>query len=204
MRPPIARSTLIKTGVLFAIWTAYGLLSACQEHYWYSSTKTPMSWVKSLHLELTYSYVWALCTPVILWTAKRFRFERQHWTRNLLIHLLAMIVIVAVNKTVYDAVSMSPTSPYRDFTLPKYLRSIEQNFDIGILLYAVIILVDHSLVYYQRYQQGLANAANLQMQLVQAQLRALKMQLHPHFLFNTLNTITALVKEDPELAESTI
>src|SRR6185312_14190405 len=84
------------------------------------------------------------------------------------------------------------------------LRSIEQNFDTGTLLYSVIILVEHAIVYYRRYQQGLVNAANLQTQLVQSQLQALKMQLHPHFLFNTLHSITALVHEDPDMAERTI
>jgi LytS/YehU family sensor histidine kinase len=83
-------------------------------------------------------------------------------------------------------------------------RSIEEDFDTLALLYSVIVLLDLSFVYYRRYQQGLVNAANLQTQLAQAQLRALKMQLHPHFLFNTLHTITALVHEDPELAERTI
>jgi two-component system, LytTR family, sensor kinase len=99
---------------------------------------------------------------------------------------------------------MPPTSAFRDFTWSRLFRSIEYTFDTGTLLYWVIILVEHSFVYYRRYQQGLVNAANLQTQLVQSQLRALKMQLHPHFLFNTLHTITALVHEDPDLAERTI
>jgi len=99
---------------------------------------------------------------------------------------------------------MPPTSAFREFTWARWFRSIEYTFDTGTLLYWVIILVEHSFVYYRRYQQGLVNASHLQTQLVQAQLRALKMQLHPHFLFNTLHTITALVHEDPDLAERTI
>ena len=186
------------------MWTAYGVFSAWQTHYWYSFTKTPYSWVESLHFQLTYAYLWALCSPLILWLARRFRLERRHWGRHLLIHVLAMTALVVINKLLYDALTMPPSSAFRDFTWPKLLRSVEQDFDTGTLLYSVVILVEHSLVYYQRYQQGLASAANLKTQLVQAQLRALKMQLHPHFLFNTLHTITALVHEDPELAERTI
>ena len=204
MRPTVSRTTLIKAGALFAIWTTYGALSAWQSHYWYAFTKTPMSWPDSLRFELTYAYLWAVCTPLILWLAKRFRIERQNWIRHLVIHVIAMTAVVAMITTVFDAVTGPSWSAFHDFTWPKLFRSIERNFDTGTLLYSVIILVEHSFVYYRRYQQGLVNASHLQTQLVQAQLRALKMQLHPHFLFNTLHTITALVHEDPELAERTI
>jgi two-component system LytT family sensor kinase len=204
MRPMISRTRLMKAGALFAIWTTYGALSAWQTHYWYSFSKTPFSWGESFHYELTYAWLWAICCPLILWLAGRFRIERQHWARHIVIHFLVMTALVAIIKTVFDAATMPPSSAFRDFTWPKWIRSIEQNFDTGTLLYSVIILVEHSFVYYRRYQQGLVNAANLQTQLVQAQLRALKMQLHPHFLFNTLHTITALVHEDPDLAERTI
>ncbi|HEX4275447.1 MAG TPA: histidine kinase [Bryobacteraceae bacterium] len=204
MRPAISRTTLIKAGALFAIWTTYGSLSAWQTHYWYSFTKEPMSWPDSLRFEVSYGWLWLFATPLILWLARRFRIERNYWARNLAIHFLALTAINAITKTVFDAGMMPPNSAFREFTWPKLMRSIEQNFDTGTLLYFVIILVEHSVVYYRRYQQSLINAANLQTQLVQAQLRALKMQLHPHFLFNTLHTITALVHEDPELAERTI
>jgi signal transduction histidine kinase len=204
MRPGISRTALIKAAILFGIWTAYGMFSAWQTHYWYSFTKDPMSWPDSLRFEVSFAWLWLLLTPLILWLARRFRIERHHWTRNLAIHFLALTIINAVTKTVFDAAMSPPNSAFHDFTWARWLRSIEQNFDTGTLLYSVIILVEHSIVYYRRYQQGLVNAANLQTQLVQAQLRALKMQLHPHFLFNTLHTITALVHEEPDLAERTI
>ena len=81
---------------------------------------------------------------------------------------------------------------------------MEMTFDTGSLLFAVVVGVEHALGYYQRYQAGLTRSPHLQTQLVQAQLQALKMQLHPHFLFNTLHSITALVHEDPDMAERTI
>jgi two-component system LytT family sensor kinase len=204
MRPRITQARLVKAGALVAIWTSYGLLSAWQTHYWYSFTKTPMSWAASLGYDLTYAYLWALFTPLIVWLAGNFRIERHQRIRNLAIHLFAMTSIFAVIRTSFDALTMHPASPFHHFTWASWLRSIEQDLDTGALVYAVIILVEHSLLYYRRYQQGLVNAATLQTQLVQAQLKALKMQLHPHFLFNTLHTITALVHEDPDLAERTI
>lgn len=204
MRPVASHPRLVKTGALVAVWTTYGLLSAWQTHYWYSFTKSPLSWPESLHFELTYAYLWALSTPLVLYVSRKFRIERPQLARNLTIHFVVLLALATFTKLGFDVLTDHPNSPFVHFTWPSLLRSIEQNLDTGALLYTVIVLLEHAFVYYQRYQQGLVNAANLQTQLVQAQLRALKMQLHPHFLFNTLHTITALVQEDPELAERTI
>jgi sensor histidine kinase YesM len=204
MRPLISRLTLIKIGLLFGAWSAYGLLCAWQSHYWYSVTKTPMSWPDCLRYNLTYSFAWGACTPVILWAARHFRFERGRWPRHLLIHLAIMTMVLAATKVTFDLVAYPPNSPFRSFTWEKLFRSVESTFDTGPLLYAVVLLIEHAIIYYRRYQLGLTKASQLQTQLIQAQLQALKMQLHPHFLFNTLHTITALVHEDPDMAERTI
>jgi two-component system, LytTR family, sensor kinase len=66
------------------------------------------------------------------------------------------------------------------------------------------VLVERAAILHRRHQSGLLQASVLQTRLVEAQLKALKMQLHPHFLFNTLHTITALIHEDAEMAERTI
>jgi LytS/YehU family sensor histidine kinase len=58
--------------------------------------------------------------------------------------------------------------------------------------------------FYERYQEGVLHASQLQAQLAQAELQALKMQLHPHFLFNTLHSISALMHEDVEAADKMV
>jgi two-component system LytT family sensor kinase len=204
MRSTFSRLTLIKLGFLFGAWTAYGLLCGWQAHHWYSATKTPMSWPDSFRLELTYAYLWGASTPLIVWFARRYRIERASWPRSLAVHIVVMAILVPLIKIAFDLIAMSPMSPFRDFTWAKLLHSVESTYDTGILLYAVVLLVEHATIYYQRYQSGLIRASQLQTQLIQAQLQALKMQLHPHFLFNTLHTITALVHEDPDMAERTI
>lgn len=204
MRSAASHSRFLKAGALLVIWTTYGLLSAWQSHYWYSFSNTPLTWRSSIFFELTYAYLWMIATPLVLFLAKRFRIERPHLAGHIGIHVAALTLLSIFTKVGFDAITMHPTSPFHNFTWPSLVRSVEQSFDTGTLLYTVIVLLEHAFVYYRQYQQGLVNAANLQTQLVQAQLRALKMQLHPHFLFNTLHTITALVQEDPEMAERTI
>jgi two-component system LytT family sensor kinase len=203
MRIRLSRAGLNKAALLFAIWTAYGLFSACQAHYWYSFSKEPMSWKNSFRHEMTYAWIWCACSPAVLWFSMRFRIERAHRARHLLVHVAVMTVFVAFTKTLFEFISPYD-SAFLHFTWQKLIRSIVSNADTGAMLYWLIILIEHSFVYYKRYSNGLINAGRLQTELARAQLQALKMQLHPHFLFNTLHTITALVHEDPERAERVI
>ncbi|MDE3195189.1 MAG: histidine kinase [Acidobacteriota bacterium] len=204
MRRLFSRARLLKAGVIFSAWTVYGMLSAWQSHYWYAFTRTPMSWPDAIRYELTYAYAWAACSPLILWAGHRFRFERRHWARTLLVHFVLMTAIVVFTKTAFDYIGYMPTSPFRDFTWDKWTRSVVATFDMGPLMYGVVVLIQAAATYYNDYRAGLIKASQLQTQLVHAQLQALRMQLHPHFLFNTLHTITALMHEDPEAAERTI
>lgn len=204
MRLKLTRANMTRAGLLFAVWTVYGFLSAWQTHYWYSFSKTPMSWAESLRFEMGYGYLWCLCSPFILWLANRFRIDRDHLAGHLALHLAAATGFIAISKTAFDALFSPPNSAFTHFTWSALFRSIESTADTGALLYFVIILIEHASVYYKRYRDGMVDASRLQTQLAKAQLQALKMQLHPHFLFNTLHTITALVHEDPDLAERTI
>ena len=90
------------------------------------------------------------------------------------------------------------------FTFTKMLRSVFYYSDMGSVLYVSIVLMHNAMDYYHRYQESMVNSARLQAELARAQVQSLRMQLHPHFLFNTLNSISALVQEDPEAAETMI
>jgi two-component system LytT family sensor kinase len=73
-----------------------------------------------------------------------------------------------------------------------------------LIIALLIIIAVHALFYYRRFRAGELEQASLKTQLAQAQLKALKMQLHPHFLFNTLHSISSLILEDPPKANSMI
>src|SRR6185295_5858569 len=86
-----------------------------------------------------------------------------------------------------------------------YLTNFEiNNFSEGIGIYLLIALTSYAYSYYRRFREGQLRALKLEAQLSQAQLQALKMQLHPHFLFNTLHSISALLNKDVEAARKMI
>jgi LytS/YehU family sensor histidine kinase len=78
------------------------------------------------------------------------------------------------------------------------------NLDRFLLVYWFIFLMSHAWNYYTSYREGELKASRLRTQLAQAQLEALKMQIHPHFLFNTLHSVSALLSKDTEAARKMI
>lgn len=194
-----------KYGIILGFWLLFGTFSGLLTFYQWSSSSKPYSLTRALYLELSFALISGAFGPLILLLAHRFRLERRTWVRTIAIHTVAALLISVTEKLLWDLLVLPPESYlHKGFTFAKLLKSATSSLDTGIVVYFLILLLDYAIDYYQRYQTGLIEAAQLQTQLVQAQLQALKMQLHPHFLFNTLHAISALVQEDPEGAERMI
>jgi two-component sensor histidine kinase len=144
-------------------------------------------------------YGWVAFTPLILWLGKRYPVERSSWRRALPIHITACIVLSAIHSAVvvistiiirpYD--EMSGSLPFREM----FWGRLASEFHLELIVYGMILGVGYAFSYYGRYRERELRASQLEAQLAQAQLQALKMQLHPHFLFNTLNGIAGLVRD---------
>lgn len=185
--------------IIFGVWTVVGLFMTSQDYLRHSRNNRPVDFFKLLFLmELPFAYLWALLTPMLLRLARRFRIERGRVLRNSLIHVLASLFLSVITmvgiSTASNLLFVEPAA--RRFSLAGLLFSIYTYFDYYILIYWLILMISHAFDYYSRYREGELRASQLQAQLAQAELRALKMQLHPHFLFNTLHSISALQLKD--------
>jgi sensor histidine kinase YesM len=193
------RATLI-----FVAWTLFGLFFASQAYLNQAYRGREASWAQSLLSWMPCAYSWALLTPAILFLARRFVFERKAWLRPLVIHvvsasffsLFALVVYVLLRKLLLwnDPLAMSPVKAFQNLAVAE--------FHAGILNYAAVIGINYALDYYRKYREGELAAAQLESQLAQAQLEALRKQLQPHFLFNTLNTVAILIDEDTQAARN--
>ena len=83
-------------------------------------------------------------------------------------------------------------------------RSSSSRLDWSLMVYAVIVGVSHAVAYYHESQERKLKAAQLETRLIEAQLKTLQAELHPHFLFNTLHAISTLIHRDPESADRMI
>src|ERR1044071_4203021 len=85
-----------------------------------------------------------------------------------------------------------------------YARHFGYGFYIDLIIASLIVIGAHALLYYDDFRASELQQSSLKTQLAQAQLHALKMQLHPHFLFNTLHSISSLVHKAPDAADKMI
>lgn len=149
-------------------------------------------------------YIWALLTPAILWLGRRFPLERNTWLPVSVLHLILAagfsLFELSLLSAVITGVHLFP-SLIRDFH-GALTQLIVNDFHAGVLDYGIVLGIQWGVLYYLRYrlrsQEALQfelQASELKSQLVSAQLNALKMQLQPHFLFNTLNAIAVLVRQ---------
>jgi two-component system LytT family sensor kinase len=188
----------------FLIWTAVGLFFASYSPLWGRHVfNAPISWDESLLTNLTFYYIWACIAPLVLWLGRRFRFERTSWFSSLLVHVPISVVVSALQLFIAEFVSQSlspePLKLYDAFR--EIQRTVAVYFHMNLLTYWAILGVGYGREYYRKFRDREMRAIQLQAQLTQAQLQALKMQLHPHFLFNTFNTISSLMHRSVEEAD---
>lgn len=144
---------------------------------------------------------WAPLTPVMVWLARRYSLVGSAWKRNVLIHLPAFLIISAAHSAVATVVTLTVkpfdhmgTSP--DAFWPRFISRMQGAFGSDLLVYGAVIGVCYAFDYYRKYREREFLASQLEAQLAQAQLDSLRTQLHPHFLFNTLNGIVGLVRDN--------
>ncbi|MBC7929666.1 MAG: histidine kinase, partial [Rubrivivax sp.] len=190
------RQRWARLAFIWGVWTLVGLFFSSQIYFYFLRTEKPVSLLMSLAWQMSAVYVFALSTPLVLWLARRFRIERFNWRRSLPIHFLAGTAIAAAWAACHIAIDSAFGGRIK-FTPDNLARIIFVNLDKELLVYWIVVVISHALDYYQRYREGELRAS-------QAQLQALKMQLHPHFLFNALHSISALVHSDPEAADKMI
>ncbi len=178
----------------FAGWTGIALFFASQTYLSYRSSGGQAHTGIILKLNLEDWYLWGLLAPGIIWLAYRFPFERKRWASSVVVHLVAGVGI-ALLKWWMDNL-------FRHYVLglPKGMLLVYV-FHGNLVTYWILVATAQGYLYYQRYRQGELRSAELSAQLAEAQLQALRMQFHPHFLFNTLNSIATLIHTDPDAAD---
>jgi sensor histidine kinase YesM len=200
------RRRWLRLALIWGIWTFVGLVFTLQSYFTSYRSEQPMSIIDSAYLQFTWSYLWALATPLVLWAASRIPIERSNWLRGAFLHVpvsLGLSIVVTAIGHVFVWLYWGRTLG-RPFSFERMTRFVVLNFSEGIGIYMLIALSSYAFSYYRRYRESQMRTFQLEAQLSQAQLQALKMQLHPHFLFNTLHSISALLNKDPESARKMI
>jgi signal transduction histidine kinase len=198
MQVALGKQGWIRWTAIYGAWFLLGLFISSQNYVLRAAMNRPISVLHAIAMGLGHCLLWALATPLILFLIRRFKLERPLWLRHLLVHILASLVLsnsinIAHSFLMYQ---FFPPPGAAKFALSSAMSQTFAYFDYWLLIYWVILLVIHATEFYSRYEEKELKATQLESQLAQAQLTALRTQLNPHFLFNTLHAISALMYRD--------
>jgi hypothetical protein len=184
-------------------WALTDTLYLAQSLIWYHDRALPVPWGRYASGYVD-SIFFGLTVPPTLWVTARWPLGRTTWRRALPMHLLNAALIHGsyfflcmhparrVFAVLFDDAGLS-----RPLTPSLYLQTW-----FGVLLaYGQMAAVTHGIHYYSRWRDRELRASRLEAQLAQAQLQMLRMQLHPHFLFNTLHSVSSLMHSDVKAAD---
>jgi signal transduction histidine kinase len=201
-------SRITRPRVVFGIATLLSFFSAVQasQVVRFFSDRDTSYWVL-LSLNMGYWYAWALLAPIVLFMARRFPLDREGWKKSLCVHLVAVLAVTFAHVLMAEGVrygvqEASGEEWMKNTTWWTHVaRTYFLSFDWEMMTYWAIVGFWHATAYYRVAQDRALKASRLETQLAEAQLQALQRQLHPHFLFNTLNGISALMHRDVEAAD---
>ena len=198
--------TIAIVSVAYSVFAA--LVSA-----WFTSTSGQSLWSLRNDATTSFAYIlamnlvlwssWALFAPVPFLLGRRYRFDRDGWKRALVVHIPAALVTTSVHLVF---VGTGRFALHRLFGVdvdwgPTTYDAFFRTLDFELPVYWAFLGLQHAADYYRHGRAREVRAARLETKLVEAQLQALQHQLHPHFLFNTLHAISALIHHDPERAD---
>lgn len=183
--------------LILAAWTVPAVLFAVLSHARMVAVGEESSLLIRLADHLASWYTWAVIAPGIVWLGRRFRVDRAPRARNLLIHLLAGVAVALVHSAAATLASITLFGEPITWAhwYDTYIRWLAWSSPWSLVIYWIVLAVSYAWDYYGRARSEQLRASNLESQFAKAQLETLKQQLQPHFLFNTLNSISVLMQK---------
>jgi two-component system LytT family sensor kinase len=200
---------ILAAGVLFALFAgvvSHGFTLATGTALWTLEADPSASFSYVMLMNQIYWVSWAALTPAIFRFSDRVPLTSDDWRRRIIVHVAVGSAFVFVHAVLVGTgrawlqAAYGMETIWGDWVKQQFLRT----FDWELTYYAAAVGVRHAVVYHRAARDREVHAAQLETRLVEAQLQALQRQLHPHFLFNTLHAISALVRRDPAAAEDMI
>ena len=200
----------MKWAAIVGVWAALGLMYAGPIFWETQLEKMGHSPWRIFSWGILIWVSWAPLTPVMIWLARRYSLIDGRWKSSLLIHLPAFVFLSIVHSAAatiiglairpFDEMGPTPDLLWSAEFWSRFLLRVPGSLRSDLLIYGGVIGICYAFDYYRKYREREFQASRLEAQLAQAQLDSLRNQLHPHFLFNTLNNIVGLVRDNKNQA----
>jgi len=200
----------------FGFWTLLALAGSVTMYQFERMLGFQVTLRRMVALQLSQVLTYAPLTPFVLVLARRYPVQRGIWGRRILLYFVgglafttAHVVLRGLTYPVWDTAIKGYTSAIWNSAAHAFrLRwdLFESLFLQNVIdditgTYVPIVLIAHVVSYYQRFRERELRSSQLQTQLAKAHLQTLKSQLQPHFLFNTMHSISALMLTDVPAAD---
>jgi two-component system, LytTR family, sensor kinase len=180
-----------------AIWVAGALFEAGQSVLFMRAIGRQHAWL-IFETELACWLPWALATPLVIALARRYDIIRRATVQSTTVHIAAFAIISLVAEA-WFAVLQVLFNPWDYPQQPTFADTWRTSFLFQILTYVIVYALILTVTYVMDARQSIARqmteSARLSEQLSKSQLAALRQQIEPHFMFNTLHSITGLVRD---------
>lgn len=180
--------------VVSTFWLATSLLYAAQIMVMSTMPGENFRLPVLLAWQVPFWMLWAPLAPVVLWLGDRFPLDGRRWRRSLPIHIVALLSVACVHSAVSVTISKRLDATSSESFWMAYRGFVLSRLHFELMIYAATLAVGYGIEYRRRLRERELSASRLETQLANARLDALRMQLNPHFLFNTLHTVAALVR----------
>jgi hypothetical protein len=198
---PLLRNGWLKLAAVVGVWAFVGVVYTAPIYMEVRSEGMAHSVFRVFSWGILTWIAWAPLTPAIVWLARRHLLVGSSWKRSLPVHVPAFLICSALHNAAatflvltikpWENMGTSPTTFW-----PRFVSRMQGSLGGDLMVYSGIVGVCYAIDYYRKYREREFVATQLESQLAQAQLDSLRMQLQPHFLFNTLNGIVGLVRDN--------
>lgn len=145
---------------------------------------------------------WSILVYFVLKFTRRYPIERKKWHVSIPLHLTAWLFLSFLHGIMsasgFFFIYRVEAASFPSYSLTMWIKTLHFN----LLVYAVLVCAGQMWDYYKKNQENKLKSSELEARLAKAKLEVMRTQLNPHFLFNTLHAILALVRKEPETAES--
>lgn len=200
----------------FGLWALIGLVTGVTTYQLDLFLGQRMSWGAEMMVPLVNFSLYALLTPIIFWLSARYPFQQDNWGRRGVQYFVGALLFDCVHVGLRSLLYPVWDPRIKGFSYPLwnphtgvwnldwilYKRLFLYNSVDNILVgFVPIVLIAHAVMYHRRFRERESQASQLETQLAKARLETLKSQLQPHFLFNTMHSISALMLTDVPAAD---
>ncbi len=185
------------------VWLAAAAIGTMFSYDFRVHMGKPVPWTDVARIYFVAYFIWgAVFTPIVVALCKRFFIERRNWAGMVVLHTVFSIAIAACNATLRLPLHRFVYPNEAPHSAKEMLRGyfLANAYD-DMWMYWVVAAIAFGFMYYEKYKEREMKAVQLESQLTKARLQMLKIQLQPHFLFNTLHSISALMRRDVDSAE---